>query len=232
MTTVSGIPSPLVTFAWTNRLAMAPMTRGDQRRRSTHADEPPTTPARVDGAHHLGGTQPERRRQGYPLEPRIYSPQQIAGWRLVTDACTKQVDGYYPIMQWSISHPLNTPHGRQPVAPSAVKAVGTMFTSVGPLSFPSREHCRERKSHRPCVTIAAPPPPPSPPARRRRDTRGQRYLVHQFLSSNVNQRTDEYGGSIENGFDSPWKSPPGSPRRSAPSVRASSSLPVIRSTTL
>ena len=123
-----------------HRLAMAPMTRG----RATSKGVPTPINAtyyaqRASMALIISeGTQPSADGQGYPLTPGIYSPEQIAGWRLITDAVHNA--GGRIIIQLMhvgrISHPLNTLHGRQPVAPSGVKAAGTIFTSVGALSFP------------------------------------------------------------------------------------------------
>lgn len=186
-----------------HRLAMAPMTRG----RST----PKGVPTQMNATYYAQrasmaliiseGTQPSADGQGYPLTPGIYSPQQIAGWRLVTDA-VHEAGGRIIIQLMHvgrISHPLNTPHGRQPVAPSAAKAVGTMFTSVAPLSFPepralSREEIAQTvRDHRRAAAAAI-----AAGADGVEIHAANGYLVHQFLSSNVNQRTDEYGGSIEN----------------------------------
>lgn len=56
---------------------------------------------------------------GYLLTPGIHSQEHIAGWRKVTHA-VHAADGRIVIQLMHvgrISHPDNTPHGRQPVAP-------------------------------------------------------------------------------------------------------------------
>jgi N-ethylmaleimide reductase len=147
------------------------------------------------------GTQPSEDGQGYPLTPGIHTPAQIAGWQQVTDAV--HAAGGSIIIQLMhvgrISHPLNTPHGRQPVAPSAVKALGTMYTSVGALSFPTPralsldEITQTIEDHRRAAAAAI-----AAGADGVEIHAANGYLTHQFLSSNVNRRSDQYGGSVEN----------------------------------
>ena len=186
-----------------HRLAMAPMTRG----RATSKGVPTPINAtyyaqRASMALIISeGTQPSADGQGYPLTPGIYSPEQIAGWRLITDAVHNA--GGRIIIQLMhvgrISHPLNTLHGRQPVAPSGVKAAGTIFTSVGALSFPQPralsldDITQTVRDHRRAAAAAI-----TAGADGVEIHAANGYLAHQFLSSNVNQRTDEYGGTIEN----------------------------------
>jgi N-ethylmaleimide reductase len=147
------------------------------------------------------GTQPNADGQGYPLTPGIYNAAHIAGWRLVTDA-VHDAGGriFIQLMHVGrISHPLNTPHGRQPVSPSAVRAGGTIFTSVGALPFPtpralsSDEIAQTIRDHRLAAAAAI-----EAGADGVEIHAANGYLAHQFLSSNVNRRTDAYGGSVEN----------------------------------
>jgi N-ethylmaleimide reductase len=182
---------------------MAPMTRG----RATSKGVPTSLNATYYAQRAslaliiTEGTQPSADGQGYPLTPGIYSEAQIAGWRLVTDA-VHDAGGriFIQLMHVGrIAHPLNTPHGRQPVAPSAVRAVGTIFTSVGPLPFPvpralsTEEITTTIGDHRHAAAAAI-----SAGADGVEIHAANGYLAHQFLSSNVNRRTDEYGGSIDN----------------------------------
>lgn len=96
-----------------------------------------------------------------------------------------------------IAHPDNTPHGRQPVAPSAVRPAG--FTTSGPRQMPVP---RELSSDE--IATAVQDFRAASAAAIKAGADGVEihgvngYLVHQFLSSNANQRTDRYGGSIEN----------------------------------
>ena len=93
-----------------------------------------------------------------------------------------------------MSHPDNTPHHRQAVAPSALAPDVQMFTAKGMQDIPVPRELSEVDIQ---TTIA--------------DFRtieagadgveihgANGYLIHQFMSENANVRTDKYGGSFEN----------------------------------
>jgi len=186
-----------------HRLAMAPMTRG----RSTRKGIPTELNARYYAQRAsmamiiTEGTQPSDVGQGYTLTPGIFSPEQIDGWRLVTDAVHEE--GGKVVIQLMhvgrIAHPLNSFHGRQPVAPSEVKPAGLMFTSVGSFEMPRPRELSKQEiastvsdhRHAAACAIAAGADGVEIHA-------ANGYLIHQFLSDNVNLRSDEYGGSVEN----------------------------------
>ncbi|WP_028471891.1 alkene reductase [Nocardioides alkalitolerans] len=184
-----------------HRLVMAPMTRD----RSTPAGVPTGLNAEYyaqRASHALivtEGTQPSPDGQGYLLTPGIHDDDQVAGWRTVTDAV--HAAGGRVVIQLMhvgrISHPDNTPHGRQPVAPSAVRPAGAMFTATGPQEMPEprelstteveetvddfrRAAARAVAAGADGVEIHA----------------ANGYLVHQFLADGTNRRTDRYGASI------------------------------------
>ena len=186
-----------------HRLAMAPMTRD----RST----PEGVPTELNAEYYAQrastaliiteGTQPSDDGQGYLLTPGIYTDEQIAGWRDVADA-VHEAGGRIVIQLMHvgrISHPSNTPHGRQPVAPSAVKPAGQMFTASGPQEMPEPRNLSEQEiadtvqdfRRAAAAAIAA-----GADGVEIHGANG--YLVQQFLSSNANRRTDRYGGSIPN----------------------------------
>jgi N-ethylmaleimide reductase len=194
-TTLGGISLP-------HRLVMAPMTRD----RSTPEGVPTELNAEYyaqRASHALiitEGTQPSADGQGYLLTPGIYDDAQIAGWRKVTDA-VHAADGRVVIQLMhtgSIAHPDNTPHGRQPVAPSAIRPQGVMFTASGPQEMPEP---RALSTQEVAATVedfrraAAAAVAAGADGVEIHGTNG--YLVHQFLSDNTNQRADGYGGSIE-----------------------------------
>jgi N-ethylmaleimide reductase len=186
-----------------HRLAMSPMTRS----RST----PHGTPTDLNAEYYAQrattaliiteGTQPSDDGQGYLLTPGIYTESHIAGWRKVTDA-VHEAGGQIVIQLMHvgrISHPANTPHHRQPVAPAAVKPKTKMFTPAGEQEVP---HPRPLSTNEINVTIrdfrraAAAAIKAGADGVEIHGANG--YIVHQFLSDNANQRTDSYGGSIEN----------------------------------
>lgn len=186
-----------------HRLALAPMTR--------NRAEPDGTPGPLVAEYYgqrasLGliiteGTQPSDDGQGYLNTPGIYTDTHIAGWRGVADAVHAGGGSLFVQLMHvgRISHPDNTPHHRQPVAPSAIAPGQEMFTASGPQAIPvPRELSRDdiqtviaEFRHAAASAIAAGADGVEIHA-------ANGYLLHQFLSPNANHRTDSYGGSVEN----------------------------------
>ncbi|MEU4098217.1 alkene reductase [Streptomyces sp. NPDC026673] len=186
-----------------HRLAMAPMTRN----RSTAAGVPTELVAeyysqRASTALIITeGAQPSEDGQGYVLTPGVHTDEQVAGWRKVTDA-VHAAGGRIVIQLMHVgraAHPDNTPHGRQPVAPSAVRPVGEIYTPTGlqdmpePRELSTDEVARTVDDYRRAAAAAI-----AAGADGVEIHGANGYLPHQFLSSNANLRTDRYGGSIEN----------------------------------
>lgn len=186
-----------------HRLAMAPMTRS-----RTQEDG---TPGELEAQYYsqrasLGlliteGAQPSDDGQGYLWSPGIYTEQHIEGWKKVTDS-VHQAGGYLYIQLMHVgrmSHPENTPHHRQPVAPSAIAPGVDMFTAKGMQNIPvpralSKEEIQttiQEFRQAAAAAIAA-----GADGVEIHGANG--YLINQFLGENSNTRTDEYGGSIEN----------------------------------
>ncbi|WP_430036127.1 alkene reductase [Peribacillus simplex] len=186
-----------------HRLAMAPMTR-------SRANED-GTPGELAALYYsqrasMGliiteGTQPSDDGQGYLNSPGIYTQDHVKGWKEVTDAVNNE-GGYIYIQLMHagrMSHPDNTPHHRLGVAPSAIAPGVQMFTPKGMQDAPvPRELSVEeiqttvedfRKAAAAAIEAGADGV----------EIHGANgYLVHQFMAENANNRTDEYGGSIEN----------------------------------
>ena len=123
-----------------HRLAMAPMTRDRSTPEGVPTELNATYYAQRASMAMVGteGTQPSDDGQGYLLTPGIYTEKQVAGWRKVTEAV--HAAGGKILIQLMhvgrISHPSNTPHGRQPVAPSVVRPNTKMFTATGMQEIP------------------------------------------------------------------------------------------------
>jgi 2,4-dienoyl-CoA reductase-like NADH-dependent reductase (Old Yellow Enzyme family) len=186
-----------------NRLVMAPMTRSRAKLDGTPAElaaEYYSQRASV-GLIVTEGTQPSDDGQGYLATPGIYSPAHIAGWKKVTTAVhDKGGRIFIQIMHAGrMSHPDNTPHHRQAVAPSAIAPGAQMFTATGmkdipvPRALTSEEVRRTvadfRRSARAAIDAGADGV----------ELHGANsYLIQQFFAPSANARSDEYGGSIAN----------------------------------
>ena len=138
---------------------------------------------------------------GYPRTPGIHTPGQIAGWKQVTQA-VHGAGGRIALQLWHvgrISHPDLLPDGTLPVAPSAIRPAGQVFTGQG-----MKDYVTPR-----ALALAEIPGLITQFAQAARNAReagfdgvevhaGNGYLLDQFLRSSTNRRTDTYGGSIEN----------------------------------
>ncbi len=110
-----------------NRIVLPPLTRS----RSTQPGNIPNELMATYYQQRTGagfmvteGTQIEPRGQGYAWTPGIYSPEQIAGWRKVTEAVHAK-GGIIFAQLWHVgrvSHTSLQPNHAAPVAPSAIAA--------------------------------------------------------------------------------------------------------------
>ncbi|MGA9946949.1 MAG: alkene reductase, partial [Xanthobacteraceae bacterium] len=121
-------PFTLGPLALPNRIVMAPMTRN----RAGPGNVPVAMNATYYAQRTSAGlivseaTQVSPQGVGYPGTPGIHSPEQVAGWKLVTDAVHK-AEGRIYLQLWHfgrISHPSLQPGGALPVAPSAIAPAG------------------------------------------------------------------------------------------------------------
>jgi N-ethylmaleimide reductase len=186
-----------------NCLVMAPMTRS----RSDEAGVPSDLVAtyyeqRADAGLIIAeGTFPSAMGKGYVRTPGIYTDEQVAAWKKVTNAVhAKGGKIFLQIMNCGrISHPSMLPNNAQPIAPSAIKAAGQSWTGAGMEDFVTP---RELTTDEVSGVIGE-----YRLATRRALEAGfdgvelhtaSGYLPEQFLSSGTNQRKDKYGGSVEN----------------------------------
>jgi N-ethylmaleimide reductase len=186
-----------------HRLAMAPMTRS-----RAHEDGTPGELAALYYSQRasLGliiteGTQPSADGQGYLNTPGIYTKEHIEGWKKVTDA-VHDAEGYVYIQLMHagrMSHPDNTPHHRQPVAPSAIAPGVNMFTQKGMQKAPVPRELSIEEIHATVDDFRKAAAAAIEAGADGVEIHGANgYLLHQFIAENANKRTDEYGGSAEN----------------------------------
>ncbi|KQW20826.1 alkene reductase [Afipia sp. Root123D2] len=186
-----------------NRTVMAPLTRN----RAIDGFVP--NPLAVDyyGQRASAGlliteaSQVSQQGQGYQDTPGIYSKEQIAGWRKVTDRVHER-GGHIYLQLWHvgrISHTTLQPDHGAPVAPSAVRANGKTFVggTFADVSEPRALTLEEIPGiidsfkRGAANAIAA--------GFDGVEIHGANgYLLDQFAKDGANKRTDAYGGSIEN----------------------------------
>jgi N-ethylmaleimide reductase len=187
-----------------NRFAMAPLTRN---RAVPPGMLPSPLAVNYYGQRASAGlliteaSQVSQQGQGYQDTPGIYSTEQVAGWRKVTDRVHER-GGRIFIQIWHvgrISHVTLQANGGAPVGPSAIRAKGKTFVN-GTFADVSEPRALEL-SEIPGIIEDF-----------KRGTANalaagfdgieihgaNGYLLDQFAKDGANKRTDAYGGSIEN----------------------------------
>ncbi|MGY3302763.1 N-ethylmaleimide reductase [Pseudomonas sp. PvR086] len=196
-------PAQIGSLPLKNHMVMAPLTRS----RAGEGDAP--TPTVVEyyrqragaGLIITEGSQVSAQGKGYMRTPGIFTSEQIAGWRQVTDAVHAE-GGRIFLQLWHVgrlSHPLVQINSALPVAPSAIKADGEIYTPEGLKSYelPRALDLDE------VPDVIADFRQGAENAKRAGfdgvEIHGANgYLIDQFLRDGTNTRTDTYGGSVEN----------------------------------
>ena len=187
-----------------NRIVMAPMTR------CRAIDNVPNELMASYYSQRSGagliiteGTAPSPNGLGYARIPGIYSEEQVEGWKQTTTA-VHEAGGkiFIQLMHTGrVSHPKNMPTGAQVVAPSAVQLAQTKMyvDGEGELEIPTPRTMQPQDIE---LTI-----------QEYRDAAvnaiqagfdgvelhgANGYLIQQFTNPTSNQRSDHYGGSVEN----------------------------------
>jgi N-ethylmaleimide reductase len=185
---------------------MAPLTRA-------RAGQPGDAPTALNAEYYAQragaglifgeATQVSPQGKGYAFTPGIHSDEQVAGWRRVTDA-VHAAGGRIYAQLWHVgrvSRPELQPSGDQPVAPSAIQPETMVFISADSGMVPCLEPRALETDEIPDIVEQF-----------RQGAENARaagfdgveihaangYLLDQFLRSGSNQRSDAYGGSLEN----------------------------------
>lgn len=199
------LPLRLGAFELDHRIVMAPLTR-------MRAAQPGNVSQGINVEYYrqraskggliiTEGSQISPAAQGMPATPGIHSAEQIAGWRAVTEAVHSE-GGLIFLQLWHVGRISHSSllGGNLPVAPSAIAAPGDAFTAsferapfetpraLETVEIPSLVNDYAQAAHNAKqagfdgVEIHS----------------ANGYLLEQFLQSRTNQRSDAYGGEIEN----------------------------------
>jgi N-ethylmaleimide reductase len=191
-------------LALKNRVIMAPLTR----MRATEGDVPGVLAAQYYSQRASAGliiseaTQISPLGKGYPATPGIYSDDQVAGWRKVTEAVHAK-GGHMVCQLWHvgrISHTSLHPLEGLPVAPSAIAPSGKVYTA----SWQLADYETPRS-----LTLAEIPSLIQDFVHAANQAKAagfdgvevhgaNGYLLDQFLHDGSNKREDQYGGRVEN----------------------------------
>lgn len=192
-----------------NRIVLGPLTR-------SRAQQPGNVPGPMNAEYYAQragaglivseATNISQVGMGYALTPGIFTDEQVAGWRLVTEA-VHAAGGQMVLQLWHcgrMSHEALHP-GIPPMAPSAVHCDACQVFYVDdegkgglrPVSPPKAMTKADIDATiQDYVTATRNALAAGFDGVEVHSANG--YLLHEFLASNTNQRTDEYGGSIQN----------------------------------
>ena len=189
-------------IALANRIVMAPLTRNrapGQLPNDLMRDY--YTQRASAGLIVTEATQVCAQGQGYLDTPGLYTPEQVAGWRSITDA-VHAAGGRIVVQLWHvgrISHVSLQAGGAAPVSSTARPAKGKTFTTDGfvdcstPRALRTDEIPGVIEAYRHAARCAV-------------DAGfdgvevlgANGYLLEQFLRDSINDRSDAYGGSVAN----------------------------------
>lgn len=191
-----------------NRIAMAPMTR------ARNADGIPKEfnatyyAQRADaGLIITEGTAISDTAMGVLYIPGLYTPQQVAGWKKVTDAVHAQGSTIFTQL-WHVgrvSHTSNQPKGQAPVGASDMRAANSFawgYDAAGKEGFVPCSQPRALATNEVSAVVQD-----FAQAAKNAVAAGfdgvelhgaNGYLIEQFLNPHINNRSDQYGGSVAN----------------------------------
>ena len=186
-----------------NRVVMSPMTRS--RAIGNVPNELIATYYRQRANAGLiltEGTSPSPNGLGYARIPGLFNEAQVTGWKKVTDAIHAAGGKVFVQLMHTgrVSHPLNLPGGARIIGPSAIATPGEMWTDQsGQQPFPAPEAMTEADIARAIEEFATSSKLAIQAGFDGVELHGANgYLIEQFLNTASNQRTDRWGGSVEN----------------------------------
>lgn len=186
-----------------NRVVMAPMTRN-------RAYGPGASPTELMATYYAQradagliiteSTQPSRVGQGTPNTPGLHSAEQVEAWRAVTTRVHERNGLIFAQLMHAGrgGHPDLYENKLTPVGPSPVRASGMVFTANGPRPHvipQPLDGAGIRDTIEDFVSSARNAIAAGFDGVELHGAHG--HLLHQFLSTNVNRRGDEWGGTTQ-----------------------------------
>lgn len=190
-----------------NRMVMAPMTRcrADTQHVPTDIMIEYYRQRSSAGLIITEGTSPSLNGDGYARVPGIYNAMQIKAWEKITAAVHDNGGKIFLQMMHvgRIGHPLNQLPGAEIVAPSAIQAAVDVYVDfseqakvierVVPRALKTEEIKNVIDEYKQATINAFESGFDGVELHA-----ANGYLPHQFLSTNTNLRSDQYGGSVKN----------------------------------
>ena len=202
-------PHTLGGLALPNRIVMPPMTRSRASQPGDVANELMAEYyAQRAGAGLIvaEGTWISPLGKGYAWTPGIYTPEQVAGWRKVTSA-VHAAGGRIFAQLWHVGRLSHTSllGGQSPVSSSAIQAQGVNVFVAERDGAPGFVQASQPRA----LSVAEIHAIVDDYRQAARNAMAagfdgvelhaaNGYLVNQFIDSGANERTDEYGGALEN----------------------------------
>ena len=192
-------PVQVGAFKLRNRIVAGPMTRNRGIVPTTLTAHYYSLRARHAGLIITEGIQIEPQGSEWPYAPGLFNEEQVAGWRLVTEAVHRE-GGLIVAQLWHLGRNVHPLHqcGQPGPAPSAVRARGGKFRLLpGEPDYQMPRAIDDPEVYVQMFKKAA-------LAAKRANFDGVEllgaggYLSHGFLDPTTNLRTDRWGGSIEN----------------------------------
>ncbi|MCJ8305117.1 alkene reductase [Shewanella sp.] len=209
MTTSLFQPIQLGNLCLNNRIVMPPMTRSRASQPGDIANDMMATyyaQRATAGLIVTEGTQISSMAKGYAWTPGIYTPEQIAGWKNVTDAVHAKGGAIFAQL-WHVGRVTHSDNigGQLPISSSAIQAENVkVFIDNGtnepgfvdaalPRAMTKEDIAQVIEQYRQAALNAV---EAGFDGIELHAANG--YLINQFIDSEANNRTDEYGGCLEN----------------------------------
>lgn len=196
-------PYQLGSISLQNRVVMAPLTRNRAIGNVPNEIMANYYQQRAEAGLIIAeGTSPSPHGLGYARIPGVFSKEQVEGWKQVTAAVHKAGGKIFLQLMHTgrASHPANLPLGAKVLAPSPIKLSGEIYTDAqGMQPYPEPQEMTEldiQNAIDEYVKAAENAIEAGFDGVELHAANG--YLIEQFIGKSSNQRSDRWGGSIEN----------------------------------